>query len=428
MRTTILSTNPRRVACALLLSHAALFAQVDPGPRRGPAGAGQPLPGLMSGDLAAFEKGRDAFLEEESVADGLGPRFNLDSCVGCHSQPAPGGSSPMRNPQIPAATRMGAMNRIPDFIRPDGPVRVVRFRRGPNGAPDGGVHALFTITGRSDAPGGCKIEQPDFSNPNNLTFRIPTPVFGMGLIEAIPDAALRANLAASRPQRQALGIEGRFNTNGNDGTITRFGWKSQNKSILIFAGEAYNVEMGVTNNLFPHEREEDAACATTTGPEDTSDHNRGTFADTEFFTQFMRFLAPPRTAPDTPVIARGRATFDAIGCAACHTPALETAASANPALDRKPVPLYSDLALHRMGQRLGDGITQGEARSEDWRTAPLWGLGQRIFFLHDGRTRDLVDAIRQHDSPGSEARTVIGNFNALPDDRKQDLLEFLRSL
>ncbi len=137
-----------RITVLLTLS-AALLAQTDPGPRRGPAAAGQPLPGLASGDLAAFEKGRDAFREEENVADGLGPRFNLDSCAGCHSQPALGGSSPVRNPQIPAATRMGAMNRIPGFIRPDGPVRVVRFRRAPNGAPDGGVHALFTITGRS---------------------------------------------------------------------------------------------------------------------------------------------------------------------------------------------------------------------------------------------------------------------------------------
>ena len=92
------------------------------------------------------------------------------------------------------------------------------------------------------------------------------------------------------------------------------------------------------------------------------------------------------------------------------------------------VRLYSDLAIHRVGQALADGITQGDAQSQDWRTAPLWGLGQRLFFLHDGRTRDLTEAIRMHDSPGSEARTVIQNFNALTPEERQNLLAFLRSL
>lgn len=418
----------RNITVLTIACSAALWAQNDPGERRGPGAAGQPLAGLSAADMAAFERGRDAFLKDADTAAGLGPRFNLDSCVGCHSQPAPGGSSPARNPQIPVASRMGAINRIPEFIRPDGPVRVVRFRRGPEGRPDGGVHSLFVISGRSDAPDGCRITQPDFSDADNLTFRIPTPVFGMGLIEAIPGSTLRASLAASAERRTQLGIEGRFNTSSSDGSISRFGWKAQHHSILLFSGEASNVEMGITNSLFPYERDEEAACASKAGPEDSADHERGTFANTEFFSQFMRFLAPPRPAPATPAIERGRTLFESTGCAACHTPTMRTGASTTPALNDRDVALYSDLALHRMGQRLADGITQGNARGDDWRTAPLWGLGQRIFFLHDGRTRDLVEAIQMHDSPGSEARTVIRNFNALGNEARQDLIEFLRSL
>lgn len=419
----------KRTITTLLLAGATLASgQTDPGPRRGPAASGVPIPGLSSAELALFHKAKGVFEEADDVAEGLGPRLNLDSCAGCHAHPATGGTSPALNPQIAVATKMGARNQVPAFLQPDGPVRVVRFRRRPDNTPDGGVHALFVITGRADAPGGCNIAQPDFSRQENLSFRIPTPVFGLGLIESIPDGALRANLAADGQRKRALGIGGRFNTNGNDGTITRFGWKAQNKSLLIFSGEAYNVEVGVTNHLFPQEREENSNCVTTASPEDHSKIETGDYNDTEMFTQFMRMLAPPQRGPRNPAADRGEGVFNAIGCAACHTPSLRTGKSTMAALSEKDVRLYSDLAIHRMGQRLDDGVSQGDARPDDWRTAPLWGLGERLFFLHDGRTRDLVEAIRQHDSPGSEAHGVILNFEGLPPAQRQDLLVFLRSL
>ncbi|MFN7922153.1 MAG: di-heme oxidoredictase family protein [Bryobacteraceae bacterium] len=411
----------------ILVFALALAAQTDPGPRRTPPAAGAPLRNLSGAEISIFERGKTAFDEADGVAEGLGPRFNLDSCGGCHAHPSTGGTSPVLNPQIAVATKMGATNKVPGFLSADGPVRVVRFRRRPDGSPDGGVHALFTIAGRGDAPGACKIQQPDFTQMANLTFRIPTPVYGLGLIEAISDSALRANLAATAARRQALGIAGRFNTNGNDGTITRFGWKAQNKSLAIFSGEAYNVEVGVTNDLFPQEREEDPACVTTASPEDHSNIATSAYSDVELFTQFMRYLAPPRPEPN-PAADRGRQVFDQVGCAACHTPSLQTGRSSVPALNNQPVRLYSDLAIHRMGGALNDGIDQGDARGDDWRTAPLWGLGQRIFFLHDGRTRDLVEAVRLHDSPGSEAHAVVTGFNALTPAQRQDLIAFLRSL
>jgi CxxC motif-containing protein (DUF1111 family) len=419
------------VALMTLACAVALCAQTDPGPRPPQPGsppAGQPIRGLSAADIQAFTKGLNTFTEVATVASGLGPRFNLESCVGCHAHPGPGGSSPPVNPQLAAAVSHDASNQVPPFIQSTGPVRVVRFKQGSNGRPDGGVHDLFVITGRSDAPAGCNIAQPDFSNPNNLSFRIPTPLFGVGLIESITDSTLKANLAANAQSKQSVGIQGAFNISANDGTITRYGWKAQNKSLLMFAGEAYNVEMGVTNQLFPQEREDNPACAANALPEDAANPVAGGPSDIESFSLFMRFLAPPQPGPANPSVNNGRALFDSTGCTMCHTPVLQSGKSSFDGLSNQAVNLYSDLALHHMGQALDDGITQGHAQGQDWRTAPLWGLGARIFLLHDGRTTDLGQAIQLHDSPGSEAHQVILNYQQLNEQQRQDLLNFLRSL
>ena len=417
----------------------------DPGVRGGSAGAGGPLPGLTKAELAFFQAGRETFLEAEAVKDGLGPRFNLDSCAGCHAQPATGGSSPSVNPQVAAATANGAANIVPSFIMLNGPVREARFKFKADGTRDGGVHNLYTIAGRKDAP-GCVLTQPDFKREaarQNVIFRIPTPVFGAGLIEEISDETILASLQAEQPGRRTMGIAGRpnrrgpgrVNTSSNDGSVTRFGWKAQNKSLLVFAGEAYNVEQGVTNELFQTERDETRTCLFTATPEDHTKFDAATatsaVSDVTKFAIFMRFLAPPAPAPETPSSARGRAVFTEIGCALCHTPSLMTGRSSSAALSEKPVRLFSDLLLHRMGPRLADDIPQGVAEGDEFRTAPLWGLGKRIFFLHDGRTTDLVEAIEAHASGWfrrSEANAVIARFDALGNDRKQDLLNFLRGL
>ena len=414
------------VACGLSLS---VYGQVDPGPRRGPTTAGKSVAGATVGEMLIFEEGKDAFNEVDNVVNGLGPRFNLDGCAGCHAQPTVGGSAPAVNPQIAAGLKWGAVNRIPPFIRPDGPAMAVRFKQKPDGTPDGGVHSLFVITGRADAPAGCNIQQEDFSRRDNLTFRIPTPLFGLGLIESISDDGLRANLAFNSNRKLGMGIRGRFNTNGNDGTITRFGWKAQNKSLMIFSGEAYNVEVGVTNELFPNERDGNKVCTSAkASPEDHADLERRDYSDVEKFAVFMRYLDGPPAAATNPSVDRGRSIFDSTGCTLCHTPQLKTDVVTSAALSQKSVNLYSDLALHRMGTGLNDGISQGDAQPDEFRTAPLWGIGERLFLLHDGRSRDLMDAIRQHDGPGSEAHNVIRSFDLLTREQKQDLLNFLRSL
>jgi CxxC motif-containing protein (DUF1111 family) len=423
---------------------ATLGSQVhDPGVRGGSAGAGGPLPELNAGEKAFFAATRDVFQEIDSVSGtiagedgkGLGPRFNMNSCGGCHSQPEVGGTSPAVNPQVAVATLHGAKNKVPPFITLNGPVREARFVKDAKGNPDGGVHDLFVITGRSDAP-GCAIAQPDFASAiagNNIIFRIPTPVFGAGLVEAVPEDALESALAQTSFQKSQLGVSGRFNHNGNDGTIARFGWKAQNKSMLLFAGEAYNVEQGVTNEIFPNEREPDRHCQFNGTPEDRTQIDPATgavtaIADIVSFAAFARLSDAPKQVPINSTFARGSQVFGNIGCALCHTVSQTTGNSAFTGQSNKTFQPFSDFALHDMGQGLADGISQGAAGGSEFRSAPLWGAGQRIFFLHDGRTKDLVQVIRAHASAGSEANAVINNFNMLGGSDQQALINFLRSL
>ncbi len=200
--------------------------------------------------------------------------------------------------------------------------------------------------------------------------------------------------------------------------------------------------MGVSNELFQSERDETAACQFKQVPNDFTHFDVvepfDAFSDTEKFAIFMRFAAPPVPSPDTPggadSIARGKALFTNTGCGLCHTPSFTTGDATVAGLRNQPVNLYSDLLLHDMGPGLADGISQGQAGPRDFRSAPLWGLGQRYYFLHDGRTSDLLQAIQAHQSGNvrtgnaSEANGVITLFNLLPETQKQDMLNFLRSL
>jgi CxxC motif-containing protein (DUF1111 family) len=430
----------------------------DPGPRGGAPAAGGPIPGLTPTELLFFTSSKATFEEVEDVADGLGPTMNLNSCAGCHASPASGGSSPTLNPQVAFAKLNGAKNVLPSFITANGPVREARFVKNADGTADGGVHAIFTVAGRADVSPACQLAQENFAaavRANNVIFRIPTPVFGAGLIESISDATIIANASANQGSKQPLGIAGRpniqvpgrtvsgsTNNSGNDGTVTRFGWKAQNKSLLIFSGEAYNVEMGISNELFPQERDETAVCQTASVPNDIL-HTDGTtpfgaVTDTAQFALFQRLLAPPTPSATVPggstSINSGKQLFSSTGCALCHTPTMQTGNAAVAALRFQNANLYSDLLVHDMGPNLADGVSQGGASGSEFRTAPLWGLGQRSFFLHDGRSNDLLDTIAQHSSGSqrqgnaSEANGVVNAFNNLSERQKQDILNFLRSL
>jgi CxxC motif-containing protein (DUF1111 family) len=456
-------------------------AQVDPGIRPGAingqpgATPTSPLPlasvsaNSPTGINDFFKDGLTRFQAQEAVTgQGLGPRFNFNSCSGCHGQPTIGGSSLPTNPQFTAAQNgiAGPGNNIPTYITPNGPTREARFPFFFNGngtvntaAPNGGVEDVFTVTGLSGA-GTCNLSQPNMAAAqaaNNIIFRIPTPVFGAGLIENIDDSTFIANQRANAAN--GLGISGTFNRNGNDGTIARFGWKAQNKSLVIFAGEAYNVEMGISNELFTQDRpnpEEEvqgaglpAGCLNLGGggyPEDTTNFtptsgtpgttaaNATILSDVEAFAQFMRLLAPPVPSTTTPggatSITNGANLFRSVGCAVCHTPAINRTQQSKitPSLGAQTVAAFSDFEIHHMGTRLADNVGQGGAGGDQFRTAPLWGLGQRAFFLHDGSQTSVYSAIDSHRSTGSEATQVVTNFFNLSTAQQQDVLNFLRSL
>jgi CxxC motif-containing protein (DUF1111 family) len=458
---------------ALLLTGMAL-AQTDPGVQSGNRGTGVTIiKSDPNGFLPFFADGQARFQAVESVSgnaagnNGLGPRFNSNQCSSCHAQPAVGGTGSANNPQFAfAGSSVAPKDATPYFITANGPTREARFPFffNANGtvntsAPNGGVEDLFTVSGRSDA-GSCSLQQPSFSaagQANDIIFRIPTPTFGAGLIENLDDSTLLINQAKNNNNN--FGISGALNHNGNDGTISRFGWKAQNKSLHIFSGEAYNVEMGITNLLFTQDRPlpgEDGGggsgltglpsnCLNLSGtgyPEDTSNptqtSNAAVLDDVSAFSNFMRFLAPPPTGGvvlngqqvSASTISAGGQLFSAIGCATCHnaTPGTTQVSNMIPALSNAPVPAFSDIEIHHMGNGLADNVSQGSAGGDQFRTAPLWGLGQRIFLLHDGRTTNLNSAIAAHASHGSEATTVEQNFSNLNTNQQQEILDFLRSL
>jgi CxxC motif-containing protein (DUF1111 family) len=429
---------------------------IDPGPRGGDRGVGGPYDTLSPDEVTFFAQARDIFAEVDSVSGkieegkGLGPTFNGNSCAQCHAEPDVGGTSPhptlghvrVPNPQVGLATldrAAGQAQQVPSFIKADGPVREARFVNNPDGTPDGGVHGLYTIAGRTDAA-GCVLPQPNFAKElshNNVIFRIPTPVFGLGLLESVDDDALVANLVANEDLKAADGINGTFNRSGNDGSITRFGWKAQNKSLLVFAGEAYNVEQGVSNELFPNERGTSAGCQFNPGPEDATDTTTGGAADTTAFAAFMRLSAEPTPTTASPSELRGQQLFGTasdpgVGCVHCHSATLNVGSSRYTGMTGAEIHPFTDLAIHHMGDGLADHVSQGGAGGDQFRSAPLWGVGKRIFFLHDGRSGPanggLVHAILQHSSRGSEARRVIRRFTQLPASDQQAVINFLRSL
>ena len=435
----------------------------DPGPRPLPADAGNFYSTLSANQNSITTRLTQIFTEVNFVAGGplvktvgLGPRFNSNSCSSCHAYPAVGGSSPPNNPLFAIYQLEGATNSMPYFVTANGPVKVARFPyKSDLVTPDGGVHQMFTISNRTDAPGCTTMVQPDFNtaeSQNNIIFRQTTPTYGAGLVELVQESAILANMNSNLTLKQQLGITGHPNYSDDDGTITRFGWKAQNKSLVYFSGEAYTVEEGVSDEAFPSENDESIpSCLppfpvppgtnkTKGVPDDRNDTGEAPKApvnfpgDLERFALFMRFLEPPIPVPPTTSTTNGLAQFNAVGCNMCHNPSFTTPAASIPALSKQTATLYSDLLVHDMGPGDADNVQQGNATGDQFRTAPLWGIGQRYFFLHDGRETNIVNAIEDHYNlgngiyPNSEANQVIQNFNNLSQQNQQDLVNFLRSL
>lgn len=361
---------------------------------------GEALPGLSATDLADFIAGRTEFEAVETPAGGLGPIFNGSSCVACHSAGATGGASN---------------------------VTVTRFGRRLNGQFDPLTHLGGSLL-QSRAIHPAALEKVP-AEANVIARRVATPLFGAGLIEAIPDADIE--LLAAR--RQPDGVRGRalpvLDVASGTWRIGRFGWKAQHATLLAFSGDAYVNEMGVTSRLFPVENAPNgradllALYDKVPDVEDAVDPATGK-SDIDHAADFMRLLAPPPPVRATASSLAGARLFDQARCTACHVPALFTGANRIAALSHQPVRLYSDLLLHDMG-RLGDGIAQDGAQGGEMRTAPLWGLRARTTFLHDGRATSVRQAIEQHDGQGAPARR---RFDGMKPAEQKQLLDFLQTL
>ena len=366
-------------------------------------GFGSPLPDLTGEQLTAFAIGLDEFVNVENPAGGLGPVFNNNSCVSCHGVPAVGGASN---------------------------INVTRFGAHPQG---GSFDPLVSLGGsllqqRAIVPAALEVVP---TAANVVALRQSTPLFGMGLIEAIPDSAILDNAA----RQQSSEISGRPSLVNDTATgllrIGRFGWKAQIANLLTFSGDAYLNEMGITNRFFPTENAPNgdlrrlAQFDTVLDPEDTVDPLTGR-SDIDAAADFMRYLAPPPVALLTPSATQGAAVFGQTGCTGCHTPQFRTGADDARIRSRysRTVNLYSDLLLHDMGA-LGDGIVQGTASETEMKTPPLWGLSASAPYLHDGRARSVDQAILAHDG---EAAATRERYRALTPTLRQQLLDFLNSI
>jgi CxxC motif-containing protein (DUF1111 family) len=362
---------------------------------------GSPLPGITPSEQELFRLGREDFTEVETAEDGLGPAFNGNSCAICHSVPAIGGISTMTE------MRGGYRDEDGKFTALNG----------------GTLYHMF-----STPPHRCQVQIPPEANV--IARRAPIALFGAGLVEAIPDEAI---LALEDPDdHDGDGIRGRAARVVDVATgrerVGKFGWKSQQATLLAFSADAYRNEMGITNDLFPDEvalgvsPEQLRLCNPKRGIEDVRDRTTG-LRGIDRFEVFMKFLAPIARGPIDQTVLAGDSLFRQIGCAACHVPILMTGAHSNPVFDRQQVALYSDLLLHEVGT--GDGIEQAAARAGEIRTPALWGLRFRRPLLHDGSAATAADAILRHDQ---EASTSAQKYRRLSLPEQRQLLAFLNSL
>ncbi len=362
---------------------------------------GDPLPGLSEDELARFEAGKEEFEEDETAEDGLGPVFNDTSCARCHTDPAVGGSNAL------VETRFGA-------VEADG-----RF----TGLPEHGG-SLIQVKGIGPA-GTCDFAGETVpAQATSVSGRRTTPLFGLGLVDAVPESTFRYIALIERAlwPHEAGRVATVHDIARNRPAVGRFGWKNQVPSLHQFSGDAYLNEMGITSPEFPDENCPGGDCSLLSCnpfPE-LNDDGSGIVA----FTDFMTLLAPPPRKTMTARAWAGKRVFTALGCSHCHWDTFRTGDSPVASLNKVVFHPYSDFLLHDMGS-LGDGIEVGDARGREFRTAPLWGLSAFRAFLHDGRAPTVKEAILAHDGQARRARDRFAGASA--EDRAA-LLAFLATL
>jgi CxxC motif-containing protein (DUF1111 family) len=358
---------------------------------------GDPLPGLEDAQLARFAAGRGVFEQVFTPEQGLGPLFNADACRTCHVDPVTGGVSDTLETQVTQPLAGGACDLLFD-----------------KGGPVFQAHATAALT----AALGITSEPLPEGALTRATRSTPD-LFGLGLLDAVPDATILA--MADSADHDGDGISGRVNR-FLDGRIGRFGRKAFVPSLDEFNAGAFGLEMGITNPGSP--AEETIGGQPIPAGVDPTPEPELTQEGLAFALDFVKFLAPVAPLPLTPRAERGRSLFQRWGCASCHTPSLKTGTHPVAALDRKVVHAYTNLLLHDMGSERGD-ICVGLASPSEFRTEPLMGLRHMQRFLHDGRAATVTDAILAHGGEGARSRDA---FAGLEEGEREMLLAFLGTL
>jgi CxxC motif-containing protein (DUF1111 family) len=370
---------------------------------------GGAISGLTAAQQAGFADGKQEFQEVEDINGGLGPVFNEKGCAVCHGEGAVGGAG------VQVETRAGRLvNGVFDPLASEG----------------GSLFKHFGIGGQVQNPACTTHGEVVPADANVVAGRRTTPLFGLGLVDATPDATFQA-LAAAEPVAVRGVAPLVTNLQAGHPTVGKFGWKDQNPTLFQFSGDAYLNEMGVTSPFFPVENAPQgsaamlAACDTVRDPEDNG-------RDVARFTRFMQFVAPPARGTISPQVTAGDALFSSLHCDGCHVRNITSGSNAldvdgNPVAGLSNVTYhpFSDFLMHDMGS-LGDNIEQGTGLTS-MRTAPLWGLRfeNPNQLLHDGRAHSLTDAVQMHAGQG---QTAANAFKALSSNDKNNLLSFLASL
>ncbi len=442
------------------------------GPTGRPAslpGSAVPIEGLTDDELIAFYKCEQKFKHDFNVNEGLGPLFNEQSCFACHGSPgvAGGPGTDLKKTLCTRIARRKPLSLAAKLPRNKALTDVYGVdidELTPLGGP---VLPRKTVTSEfpSMFPANASIFAPPLPpEAEFISRRQAGQLFGSGLLQAIPDATLadvRKKQFAEHPK-----VCGRLGASkkifvDEQYTYGKFGWKGQHNSLLNFSIEAMQFEMGLTTPpeplmKMPSGRGNTIPALSAHLP--ANPENDGSLAAQ--FSFFMALLAPPNRGEISSAVTKGEAVFDKCECAVCHIPELKTgakvfipAADATlpdvaaleakygkqwytskeaqlkvvevKALENQPVKAYSDLLNHKLGLKLADGIPQASAGGDYWRTTPLWGLRNRTFLLHDGRTTDIGEAIEAH---GGQAEEAIVRYKSLSKAEKDDLLTFLRSL
>jgi CxxC motif-containing protein (DUF1111 family) len=353
----------------------------------------------------SFNDNRFIFEEIESIADGVGPTFNAQSCRECHQNVVTGGAS-----------------------------QITELRCGQAGT-DGFREALGGSLIQSRATHPDIVERVGY-NDDVRTLRLSTNTLGSGFVESIADDTLKAIRDAQPDDLRGTIVMAPVLEDDDRPRVGRFGWKSQHASLHSFAADAYFNEMGITTPFFPKENTSNGrdVSAYDLVPDSPNPEDDG--VDALAFADFMRSTKAPPRGPITSAVLAGERHFKDIGCASCHTPSITTAPKDTPinggtfhvpaALASKIIHPYSDFLLHDIGS--GDGIPatpDQPSTANQIRTAPLWGVRTRNRLMHDGVSLTYKEAINRH---AGQATRVKQAFDSLPRQQQVEILTFLNSL